>query len=124
MIVLLFSAASALNVRGEVHVCCQGKYRVQVGKAQIHLSSIRGACLCELLQAKSGDSPSWADICTRFNKKNVMGRVNGGYLKLLYKTGRVRVVSGFVFLILDISELFNDIFFSSSFSLLKKKMIL
>ena len=33
-------------------------------------------------------------------------------------------MSGFVYLILDISELFNDVLFSSSFSLLKKKMIL
>ena len=29
----------------------------------------KGACLGELLQTKSGDSPSWADICARFNKK-------------------------------------------------------
>ena len=39
-----------------------------VGEARVHLFSVRRACLCELFQAGSEDSPSWADNWAGFNK--------------------------------------------------------
>ena len=53
------------------------------GDAWVHLCSVRGSRLCELLQARSEDSPSRANNGAGFNK-NVMGRADGSYLELVY----------------------------------------
>ena len=80
MTVLPFPAASDLNAREGVR---QGKYQVQVGKAQAYLSFRRGLVSVSSFRPSLG-TPHPGLTSAPDSTKSVMGRVNGSYLKLLY----------------------------------------